>query len=75
MEELLKILQDVDDEIDYEHETAMIDDDIIDSLKLLQIIAALDDAYHIHIDPSEMEPENFNTLQAIYDLVQSYREK
>lgn len=75
MDELLRILKEVDDEIDYEHETAMIDDEIIDSLKQLKIISALDDAYHIHIDTAEIEPENFNTLQAIWELVQSCMEK
>ena len=31
MEELLEILQDIDDSVDYENETALIDDHILDS--------------------------------------------
>lgn len=75
MEKLLQILTSVDDEIDFEHEKTMVDDGLLDSLQLLKIIAALDKAYAIHIDPAEIEPENFNSAEAILALVQSYMGK
>ena len=37
MEELLEILRDIDDSVDYENETALIDDHILDSMwKMIQ---------------------------------------
>lgn len=71
MDKLLQILSEVNDEIDFEHEMAMVDDGLLDSLELLKIISALDDAYDIHIDPAEIEPENFNSAPAILALVKS----
>ena len=71
MDKLLQILSEVNDEIDFEHEKAMVDDGLLDSLELLKIISALDDAYDIHIDPAEIEPENFNSASAILALVKS----
>ena len=44
MERLLTILQDVNDEIDFAHERHMVDDGLIDSLELMKIIVALEEA-------------------------------
>ncbi len=75
VEQLLKLLQEVNDEIDFENETALVDDGLLDSLELLKIIAALSDAYDIHIDVAQIEPENFNSAEAILALVKSCQEK
>lgn len=69
MEQLLSVLREVNDEIDFAAETAMVDDGLIDSLELMKLIVALDDAYDVHIDPGQVEPENFNSAQAILELV------
>ena len=69
MERLLTILQDVNDEIDFAHERHMVDDGLIDSLELMKIIVALEEAYDVRIDAGEVEPENFNSAEAILALV------
>lgn len=53
MERLLTILQDVNDEIDFAHERHMVDDGLIDSLELMKIIVALEEAYDVRIDAGE----------------------
>ena len=68
MERLLTILQDVNDEIDFAHERHMVDDGLIDSL-------ALEEAYDVRIDAGEVEPENFNSAEAILALVNSCRKQ
>ena len=75
MEKLLSVLRDVRDDVDFETETALVDDGVIDSLDLTQIIAALDEAYDIHIPAGEIDPENFNSVQAILALVRTYQAK
>lgn len=75
MEKLLQILLGIDDEIDFEHETALVDDGLLDSLQLLKIIAALNNAYAIHINAGAIEPENFNSAKAMMALVKSCMEK
>ena len=54
MERLLTILQDVNDEIDFAHERHMVDDGLIDSLELMKIIVALEEAYDVRIDAGEV---------------------
>jgi D-alanine--poly(phosphoribitol) ligase subunit 2 len=69
MEELLKVLEDVTDEVDFTKEEHLIDDGLLTSFDILQIISALDDAYGISIPASEIVPKNFNSAKAMLALV------
>lgn len=75
MEKLLEILTDINEEVDFANEPALVDDEKIDSFDIMRIIAALDDAFGIHIDTGDIEPENFNSVQSILELVQTYKNK
>ena len=50
------------------------DEGVIDSLDLTQIIAALDEAFDIHIPAGDIEPENFNSVDAMLAMVRRYQE-
>ncbi|MBR6965902.1 MAG: acyl carrier protein [Clostridia bacterium] len=73
-QKVLDALTEVRDDVDFENETELVDDGVIDSLDLTQMIAALDEAFGIHIPSGEIEPENFNNLDAIIELVHKYQE-
>lgn len=73
MEKLIAILRDVNEDVDFENETALVDEDLIDSFDINVIIAALDDAYDIHIEVGDIEPENFNSAAAIFATVKRYQ--
>lgn len=72
MEKLLEVLCEVRDDVDFVNETALVDDGVIDSIDLTQIIAALDEAFDVHITTGDIEPENFNSAADILALVRSY---
>lgn len=74
MQKLLAILRDVNEDVDFENETALVDDGLIDSFDINVIIAALDEEYDIHIEVGDIEPENFNSAQAIMETVKRYQE-
>lgn len=69
MEELLDILDSLDLGIDFTKETALIDDAILESLDIVSIIAELSDAYDITIPARDIVPENFNSAEAMLDMV------
>ena len=75
MEKLLEALAEVRDDVDFAHQEGLVDDGIIDSLDLTQIIAALDEAFDVHIPSGEIEPENFNSAAEMLALVQRYRQQ
>ncbi len=74
MEELLDILAEIKDDVDYETEDKLIDDGIFDSFDILQLISALNDAFDISIPASEIIPENFNSAETLWDMVQRLQE-
>ena len=57
MEELLEILRDIDDSVDYETETALIDDHILDSFGIITLVGEIEDTFDIEVDAAEMTPE------------------
>lgn len=75
MKELLDVLAEVRDDVDFANEEALVEDGVIDSLDLTRIIVALDDAFDIHIPFSEIEPENFNSAEAMLAMVRRCQEK
>ncbi len=70
MEELIALLKDVRDDVDFENAKDLIDSKILTSFDIIQIISTLDDEYDISIPASDIVPENFNSAEAIYALVQ-----
>ena len=73
MEMLLAALAEVDEDIDFAAGTALVDDWIVDSLMLTQIIAALDETFGVRIATGDIEPENFNSAASMLELVHRCR--
>jgi len=70
MEKMLELLRSIRNDIDFEKETTLVDDGILDSFDIVAIVAELCDAYDITISIDEMEAENFNSAQAMLALVE-----
>ena len=73
MNRLVAALEEVRDDVDFAAEAHLVEDGILDSLDLTRIIASLDEAFDIHIPAGEIEPENFDTLNARLEMVRRYR--
>lgn len=69
MEELLKILQELHLDVDFECCTTLVDDKIIDSFDIVSIISEVSEEFDIAIPAEEIIPENFNSAKALYDLI------
>ena len=69
MEKLLTILTDLHPDVDFETETGLIDKGILDSFDIVTIVAETDMDYGVAIPPEELTPANFNSAQALYDLI------
>lgn len=75
MEEVLAILKDIRPDVDFEKEKALIDDGILDSFDIVSIVGELSDTFDIEIPAEEIDPENFNTLEAIAAMVERLQEE
>ena len=75
MEKLLEILKGIRPDVDFENEKSLIDDGILDSFDIVSIISELDDAFGVQVRITELDPDNFNSAEAIWALVQSMKEQ
>ena len=75
MEALLNILNELHPEVDFETETSLIDDKVLDSFDIVTIEAEIDAEYDVQIPAVELTPENFNSAQALYALEERLMEE
>lgn len=71
--ELLELLQEVRPDVDFENEDALIDDGILDSFDVVSIISEIDDKFDVQIRIAELDPDNFNSVDALWTLIQSLK--
>lgn len=69
MDKLLKILNELHEDVDFTKETALIDDGILDSLDIVSLITEINDEFDVSIPAEEIIPENFNSADAIMSLI------
>ena len=69
METIIKILNEIKPGVDWENETDLIGNHILDSLKIVQLVGELNDEFDIEITPVDIVPENFKSAETIYAMV------
>ena len=69
MDELLEILNEVKPGVDFENDTDLIGHGVLDSITMVTLVMELNDAFDIEITPVDIVPENFKTVQTIYDMI------
>jgi acyl carrier protein len=74
MEQLLEILAELHPEVDFNTEEHLIDNKILDSFDIVTIVAEIDSEFDVSIPAEELVPENFNSAQALYALVERLME-
>lgn len=75
MDELREILEGIHPEVDYDTETGLIDRRIFDSFDVITLVGELMDNFDIEITAEHMVPTNFNSMEAIWSLVEELSEE
>lgn len=75
MEELLKILKEIHSDVDYETCTTLIDDGILDSFDIISIITEVSSEFDVQIPANEIVPENFNSAEALWKLIEKLEDE
>ena len=70
-EKLLKILTETCPGVDFQQETALIDDGILESLDIVTIVSEIMDEFEVELNVEDLLPENFNSLEAMLELIDS----
>ena len=74
MDELLELLEDIKPTVDFRTCTGLIDDGYLDSFDILSIVSELNDAFGIEISPVDIITENFNSAQALWNMVERLKD-
>ena len=70
MDKLLEILSEVRPDVDFKNETKLIDNGILDSLNIMEIIAEISDEFNIELSPADIVPANFNSAESLWAMIQ-----
>lgn len=70
MEDLIRIMSEVRPDVDFRTATTLIDDGILDSLNIISIVTEVNDFFGIEINVNDLLPENFNSAEALYSLIE-----
>ena len=74
MEELIRILQSIHPDVDYKTNDRLIEDKILDSFDIITLISEINEEFGVAIPAEEIVPENFNSAEKLYDLIQHLEE-
>lgn len=70
METIMQILKGIRPDVDFANEKKLIDDGILDSFDIISIVSEFCETFNVDIDADDLEPDNFNTVEAMYELIQ-----
>ena len=69
LDDMIELLSDIKDNVDYETCTTLVDDHILDSFNIISIISSIDEEFDVSVPAKEIIPENFNSAQSLVAMV------
>ena len=73
-ETVLEILEEIREDIDFENETKLADYRLLSSLDIVTIVGKFNDEFDVEISVEDLEPENFNSVDAMVELITRMQE-
>lgn len=74
-EQVMEILAEIRSDVDFGDENQkLIDDKVLDSFDIIAIVSEFNDVFDVEISVEELLPENFNTVNAMVELITSLQE-
>ena len=71
MDEIMEILTGLHPDVDFETEEHLIDEGVLDSFDIVSLISEINEEFDVTIGAAELTPENFNSAEAIYELIKT----
>lgn len=74
-QKLMEILNDLRPDVEFEKETKLIDDGVLDSFDIVSLVSELNSEFDIEINVMDLEPVNFNSVDAMLELIERLQEE
>ena len=75
MDKLIEILKSIRPDVDFTMEDALIDDEILSSFDIIAMVSEINVEYGIEIQGDDLLPENFNSAEAILELIEKMQDE
>lgn len=70
MEKLLSILESIKPGVDFKNSKNMIEEGLIDSFDIVTLVAKINEEFDIEFTVNEIVPENFATVETLYNTIE-----
>lgn len=74
-DKILNIVAELRPDVDFENESKLIDDGVLDSFDIVTLVFELNDAFDLDIEVDELVPDNFNSVDAMVELIKQKSEE
>ena len=74
MDKIIEILSSIKSGVDFANEEQIVSGGVLDSIDITEFITALEEEFDIEIGMEYMENENFDSVAAIWDMVEELQE-
>ena len=71
--DILAVLKDLKDDVDFENSKDFVEDGLLDSFDIVNLVGALEDELVIEISGRDIIPDNFVSVEAIENMLEKYR--
>ena len=75
METVIRMLTELHPDVDFENADGLVDDGILDSLDIVSLVAEIDSEFGVTVPAEEIIPENFNSAEALFRLIERLDEE
>ena len=75
MEDLMNILSELRPDIDFAEEKSLVTNGVFDSFDIISLVAKIDEEFDVKVKPAHLLPENFDSAEAIWALIEKLEEE
>ena len=75
MEQLMEILEGIRPDIDFANEKSLVTDRLLESFDIINLVSEIDDEFDVKIKPADLIPENFDSVEAMWALIQRLQDE
>jgi acyl carrier protein len=72
---IIEILKEIRSDIDFNIDTDFIESGMLDSFDIVSFVTTIDEEFNISINGTDILPENFQSIDAIMQLLSKYNIK
>ena len=73
--EILNLLQELHEDVDFEVQENLVDDKVLDSFDLVTLVTELSETFDVEVTARDFVAENFNSLDRLTDMIERLLEE